>query len=1059
MLMCRRAVSTGAQPLAVSVDAVSHCSPANPRMLNFLPVRPWLWLLLALASAGGGCHRGHYRLSADRDAYDLTAQKNALTRDVGTNYSIEVDPRSRMYDPFDPDREPMPPDDPASHAHMHWIDGMHGWKKWHHNGDTPFVENPNWRMFLCLDEDGCLVLSSDEAYRLARLNSRDYQSQLEELYLSALDVSFERFRFDSQFFFSKQTEYTSIGGDGGSSSLLEDAQQIRLEKMFASGGDLMVELANSLVWEFSGENTFTPTVLGNFLFVQPLLRNGGKARVLERLTISERTLLANVRQMERFRRGFYVEIMTGQDAGAGPSRRGGVFGGAGLEGFTGVGGGGFGRLTGAGNAGFGGGGAGAGQAGGYMGLLQEQQNIRNLEFNVAGLQSNLARLRAIAEAEHPEPAQQLRAQLQVEQAEQALYSAQSRLLNAKLACQSNIDEFKINLGLPPQLCVKVRDPMLDRFVLIDNEIITLQNRLAEVQRQMGRLLVQIRRDADSENETLAWKDEYEDRVQGLSRHLQQLQSARQRLNEKLDELEAAGCREAIEQRRKRLTRLRERYRDKPLGSLDPCLTAEGEKRLQSQVRALLDTDYMDQALREIEGLRRALRTDLQRRERTLAGIQSQLRPLLERGPEMTPEEIYEAFFGAADGGVLAERRGVFQMTDVVADLSVDVLELSLAGAKQRAMCIDLTPVDLDPPTAFEIARANRRDWMNARASLVDTWRLIEFNANDLKSRLDVVFEGDFEDVGDFTTGRLQARLELDAPLQRVAERNTYRQALIEYQQARRNYYAFTDQVARSLRSELRALEVNEINFEARRRAVLAAIDQVITNRLIQDQPAAPGEVREIGVTAARDAVSALTDLLNAQNDFLSVWVSYEVLRRAIDRDLGTMQLDFEGYWIDPGPINAETGFVMPPECADCRLETELFGPPPAGEMSPHEEPSPEELPAPDPLPEPPAPEELPLGEATFSNARDPSYVVNSERTRGLSADDSADVIRHMGLRVADGRGHASGDVRVSAERVSPAKWEETAAARNVDAHAGLNSRGTGARGARLGRRKPLAPRR
>jgi hypothetical protein len=47
-------------------------------------------------------------------------------------------------------------------------------------------------------------------------------------------------------------------------------------------------------------------------------------------------------------------------------------------------------------------------------------------------------------------------------------------------------------------------------------------------------------------------------------------------------------------------------------------------------------------------------------------------------------------------------------------------------------------------------------------------------------------------------------------------------------------------------------------------------------------------------------VNALSDLLNVQNDFLSVWVDYEVQRLGLDFDLGTMQLDDRGMWIDPG---------------------------------------------------------------------------------------------------------------------------------------------------------------
>ena len=61
-----------------------------------------------------------------------------------------------------------------------------------------------------------------------------------------------------------------------------------------------------------------------------------------------------------------------------------------------------------------------------------------------------------------------------------------------------------------------------------------------------------------------------------------------------------------------------------------------------------------------------------------------------------------------------------------------------------------------------IKRRYRHDWLNARAALVDQWRLIEFNANQLESSLDVVFSGDVQNRGDSpfkiagSTGRLSA---------------------------------------------------------------------------------------------------------------------------------------------------------------------------------------------------------------------------------------------------------------------------------------------------------------
>ena len=51
------------------------------------------------------------------------------------------------------------------------------------------------------------------------------------------------------------------------------------------------------------------------------------------------------------------------------------------------------------------------------------------------------------------------------------------------------------------------------------------------------------------------------------------------------------------------------------------------------------------------------------------------------------------------------------------------------------------PIDLAPQNAYQIALENRLDVMNNRAALVDSWRLIAFNADALQADLDVVFNG------------------------------------------------------------------------------------------------------------------------------------------------------------------------------------------------------------------------------------------------------------------------------------------------------------------------------
>jgi len=282
--------------------------------------------------------------------------------------------------------------------------------------------------------------------------------------------------------------------------------------------------------------------------------------------------------------------------------------------------------------------------------------------------------------------------------------------------------------------------------------------------------------------------------------------------------------------------------------------------------------------------------------------QQKIDSLIADAPGLSPQEFIARF-----------RRDISpDIPQELVDLSENVLQLNLIQARDRAETVTLVNVDLHPTMALEIARANRRDWMNRRAALVDSWRSIEFVADSLESGLDVVFSGDLRNRNDnpfsldASTGRLRVGLEFDSPLTRLSERNSYRQALIEYQQARRSYYTYQDTIYRGLRDTLRTMQLNRHNFEIRREAVRAADLQIELNediRKLQEASRQPS-----GPTAARDAVSALSELLQAQNDFLSVWVTYEALRINLDLDLGTLQLDSENMWIDPGPIDRETGY-------------------------------------------------------------------------------------------------------------------------------------------------------
>ncbi len=792
--------------------------------------------LLAL----GGCSRSKARLRADHDAYCLTDQKaRGVTGEIG-NYRIGVDADSRMFDSSSPDRPPMPPDDPLSHTYLECVDGKRGAKYWREAPRTPFVDPPEWRHLLPLDEQGRLVLDTHAAVRLGLKNDPDFQSELEELYLSALDVSFERFRFDTQLFGGASTDFVADGrirsGTGQSSSLLSvspsnPANRWRLERLTATGGEMVVGLANTLVWQFSGSNDYFGTSLLDFSIVQPLLRGGGRIRILERLTVAERTLLANVRAMERFRREYYLNVVVGRFPGGGPQRRGGFLGGAGLANFAGVnlgvgGGGGGGFFGGAG------GGAGAAGAGGYIGLLQTQQVLRNQRANVAALQDSTAQLVASSEAGRID-------RFQVDLARQALFNAQSQLLTAEAAYETALDNFKVDLGLPPDLELVVADPLVDPFNLLDDRLTTLQNRTAKA-------LQESRNARRADAELPAPRPE---RLPGANPLSSEAEELFQLAGERLAEVEADMERllGVAPARRKHMRQLG-RQIEVAETRLDP---------------SMFDPARFDKRLEE-------LKTDL-------TATQQKFRQLEEKSSGAPP---------------------------VLTELSAQLLELSILQARVRLDTIDLAPIDLEAGEALQIAEAHRRDWANARAGLVDAWRLVHFNANDLESAVDLVFSGDIGNVGQnpfdlrSSNGRLRVGVEFDSPISRLAERNVYRQSLIEYQQARRGYYRFVDRVSQGLRATIRQVRLNEINLELRREAVLIAIAQVDLTRLRLSEPPKPGATEQFNNTTARDLVQALGDLLSVQNDLLSVWVNNHVQRMNLELDLGLMLVDSEGLRVE-----------------------------------------------------------------------------------------------------------------------------------------------------------------
>ncbi|MBM4089777.1 MAG: TolC family protein, partial [Planctomycetes bacterium] len=840
-----------------------------------------------------GCSRRQYRVAADQNAYDLIAGKSFNPQWALPNWSIYSDPRSRYFDTYDADCPPMPPDDPTSHMFMREVAGMKGWKHWDDCGHRQCLDNPQWRQQLVeyarFTEQDEVLLDLDSSLQLAIVHSPSYQNQLETIYLSALDVSTERFRFEVQFYGGNTTRFDHLGrgvGSGlasnrgrglggarnrvpGERNTLDTDTDAWVQKQTATAGEILVGFANSFVWTFAGPNTSATGSLLNFNLVQPLLRGAGRDIALEQLTIVERGLLANLRAFQRYRHGFYTQVAVGELGVTGPQRRGGFFGGTGLTGFTGQGSGGLGGVgsaTGFGRAGFGttggggtGGGAGfagggAGEVGGFLGLLQQLQQIRNTRDSLALQVAQLEQLEAYQDAG-------LITLIQVDNFRQNIETERANLLQAENRFQATLDSFKTStMGLPPDMPVSLDDSLIRQFQFLDPRLTELDRRLALLRSAVGDLPP-----APAAADMLAIVQAARGIEEDVAAHFQNIDADYAMLDER---------------------------------------TPARERGMNA---------------RELDQFRR----DMQQERDKLADVKKRYATYLQQLDAIA--DAIESQPPAQSLPTLVEWLGSFDRL---------MEEASLVQARARVESVVLDPVKMAPLQALVIAESNRLDIMNNRAALVDSWRLIAFNADALQSDLSVNLHGDMTTTGDnpvkfqTPTGSLSASVQIDPPFTRLRERNNYRQSLIDYSQDRRQYIQFIDNIHLSLRNLLRTLLQLETNLEIQRRAVAISIRRVDLTRENLSQPkppAAPGDPpAQFGDTAAQDLLTALSDLRNTQNNFMSVWLAHYAARMILQRDLGIMQLDENGRWIDqplPTPNRGEfEQLELPPPVPDALIE-------------------------------------------------------------------------------------------------------------------------------------------
>ncbi len=684
-------------------------------------------------------------------------------------------------------------------------------------------------------------LTLSKIVELAKLNSRRYQSQKEQLYVAALDVSLQRYDYDLKFAPSgngTSVSYSHSRTNGDTVNQLSIPTAFQLERMLATGGNLVARFANDVVLTFNGPNGFASDIGSELLFdlTQSVLQ---RDVLLERLIASERSVVYAARDFARFRKQFFFDL-----------------------------------------------------ASQYYAILQAYRAIEIDSQNYF----SLVRTFEQAQAEVRAAVENAPNQVAVDQFEQSMLSGRSRLITRCNQLERALDELKLIMGLPTEQPLQVNLNELDQLTLLD--------RLSVAAERASRWRSRVRREREratvdrSEllNASVFLIDRLLDWFQ-LRGELAGNETAPRKLVSQYWRYRVEQARD--EQTRAEIARDRAenpaspqplilRYRR--VADLIDAHMAVAERLIdQLEADQLLSSQQRQSRLRQLETLRGE-------RARFQAALANSLRmgtgdDLADRFRQLRQLEVRAK---ELQSQLLAMRREK-ETSPSLEQLVRETDELLAATDRWLGEgSHGLPELGIDVDSAMLTALVQRLDLMNERGMLADDWRNVKYAADELKSVLNLgashrlrtdrnrPFGFDFDD------SQTQLRVNFDLPLNRRSQRNAYRRSLLNYHAGRRNLMELEDTIKAAVRDGLRRLEETRVQYPISVTQAALADEQVISIRL----------QLALGVQGVRgtDLLDALQGSREALTSVANSRIGYLVDRTRFVLDLELIQLDETGFW-------------------------------------------------------------------------------------------------------------------------------------------------------------------
>jgi outer membrane protein TolC len=206
----------------------------------------------------------------------------------------------------------------------------------------------------------------------------------------------------------------------------------------------------------------------------------------------------------------------------------------------------------------------------------------------------------------------------------------------------------------------------------------------------------------------------------------------------------------------------------------------------------------------------------------------------------------------------------------------------------------LVPAPLNAEAAYRVAAAKQLQLLNAIDKFEDTKRKVRLAANQLQADLKVVADANLAsdaptDYARFDPDKVRANvgLELNLPIDRLPERNSYRASLVAFEAELRNFTLTLDTLKESIDLGLRTLEQDRQNYDIQKNALELANRRVESTTMLL----------EAGRAEVRDLVDAQDAQIAAQLAVTTALVDYQQTRLQLMLDIGALHTEVPKFWL------------------------------------------------------------------------------------------------------------------------------------------------------------------